>query len=394
MAAFEWLEIRPLDVLLFRDAKPFFAGESFWAHSEFPPTALPLVGAVRARLFEHLGVKLSEYIAACRGDGGDGVAQEAKRSFGGTGELGQLRFHGPYLTRGGKIYLPAPADLLCGADERQGQPMSPAPGSWPTDCSAPSLLPLRPSGDAGRLEPAEGWWMPADQLAPYARGEVIRGLRKAEELWGSEPRTGIEVGAARTAVTGQLYTVEYQRLQEGVELGFAVEGLPPDFPAEGILALGGKGRAAAYRRSGAAPSLPPAPPLAGKKRFKVTLLAPALFRRGWVPDPLEGDEASGFQWQLPAGGKAMLVGAAVGKSVPVGGRDAANGPRPILRAVPAGSVYFLEANEPLSTADASALVETVHEKTLMRSAAWCPSLELHEQAGFGRAFVGQWEPPA
>ena len=45
-----WYTITPLDVLLFRDAKPFTPGERAWAGSVFPPNGHTIAGALRGLL--------------------------------------------------------------------------------------------------------------------------------------------------------------------------------------------------------------------------------------------------------------------------------------------------------------------------------------------------------
>jgi CRISPR-associated protein Cmr3 len=45
-----WYTLTPLDVLLFRDAKPFTPGERAWAGGTFPPTGHAISGAIRSIL--------------------------------------------------------------------------------------------------------------------------------------------------------------------------------------------------------------------------------------------------------------------------------------------------------------------------------------------------------
>jgi CRISPR-associated protein Cmr3 len=45
-----WYTLTPLDVLLFRDAKPFTPGERAWAGGSFPPTGHAIIGAIRSIL--------------------------------------------------------------------------------------------------------------------------------------------------------------------------------------------------------------------------------------------------------------------------------------------------------------------------------------------------------
>lgn len=48
--SFAWYTITPLDVLMFRDAKPFSPGVRAWARGVFPPSGHTLAGAIRSLL--------------------------------------------------------------------------------------------------------------------------------------------------------------------------------------------------------------------------------------------------------------------------------------------------------------------------------------------------------
>jgi len=52
-----WYEIEPLDVLLFREAKPFSPGEGSWAKGQFPPPPIALFHALRSVLQEVLDLQ-------------------------------------------------------------------------------------------------------------------------------------------------------------------------------------------------------------------------------------------------------------------------------------------------------------------------------------------------
>ena len=54
-----WYKLTPLDVLLFRDAKPFSPGERSWAGSVFPPPGHAIAGAIRGLLQESVNIKLT-----------------------------------------------------------------------------------------------------------------------------------------------------------------------------------------------------------------------------------------------------------------------------------------------------------------------------------------------
>ncbi len=54
-----WYKLTPLDVLLFRDAKPFSPGERSWAGSVFPPPGHAITGAIRGLLQETVEIKIT-----------------------------------------------------------------------------------------------------------------------------------------------------------------------------------------------------------------------------------------------------------------------------------------------------------------------------------------------
>jgi CRISPR-associated protein Cmr3 len=53
-----WFTLTPIDVLLFRDAKPFSPGERAWAASIFPPNSHTIAGAIRGLLGEKINFNL------------------------------------------------------------------------------------------------------------------------------------------------------------------------------------------------------------------------------------------------------------------------------------------------------------------------------------------------
>ncbi|HIK11571.1 MAG TPA: CRISPR-associated protein Cmr3 [Oscillatoriaceae cyanobacterium M33_DOE_052] len=54
-----WYTITPLDVFLFRDAKPFTPGERAWAGSVFPPNGHTIAGALRGLLRERKNLEIT-----------------------------------------------------------------------------------------------------------------------------------------------------------------------------------------------------------------------------------------------------------------------------------------------------------------------------------------------
>jgi CRISPR-associated protein Cmr3 len=56
-----WYTLTPLDVLLFRDAKPFTPGERAWAASIFPPNGHTIAGALRGLLGDKINLQLKGF---------------------------------------------------------------------------------------------------------------------------------------------------------------------------------------------------------------------------------------------------------------------------------------------------------------------------------------------
>jgi len=80
----QWYSMTPLDLLLFREAKPFTPGEGSWAEGLFPPLPSPVFQALRSALPPY---------------------EQRQRD---------LEFLGPFLMDGqGTLWLPTPKDLLC-----------------------------------------------------------------------------------------------------------------------------------------------------------------------------------------------------------------------------------------------------------------------------------------
>ena len=93
-----WYKVEPLDVLLFREAKPFSPGEGAWAKSIFPPMPITIFQAFRSAII-------------CLIDNNQNESKTQKNYN------AKLKFTGPFLlqdTPSGKVlWLPTPQDLIC-----------------------------------------------------------------------------------------------------------------------------------------------------------------------------------------------------------------------------------------------------------------------------------------
>jgi len=353
------LFLEPLDVWLFRDGRPFTAGEQFRAASRFPPSPLVVQGALRAyHLMVHSTVP--SWDAAAVGE-----------VVGGPEDWGPLRLVGPLVARRTasgefEVLLPPPADAAFPGRQARRLPLPEQPPEWlrlPTP--TPALFPLWHAGEPVSEKASQPLWLRLTDFAAYSRGEPVPGVPQ-EELWAEEVRIGIaQDSSRRTTREGLYYEARYVRPAPGVGLLVSFTGLDWPEPA-GVLALGGERRSARFEvvTSFAPPPVPEPLP----ERFVLFFLTPAVFERGWLPR----------DWGAFFEGSVELVAAALDRYETVGGFDLARGrERPAHRAVPAGSVYYFVARGAARLRRTSDL-------------PWPTVSDWGAEIGFGTVLIGGW----
>lgn len=382
-----WLFIEPIDVWLFRDGKPFTGGEDRVAHSLFPPMPFTTQGAIRAKILAERGVDLEDY---AKGQNcSQPLTKEVGKEIGFPGAgYGKLRLKGPFLAKRDAdtvvSYFPVPADVR--------QPKSREGCSKLTVLAPKKDLPFvanitslhqvpRPcllwTDDTRPLEQARGW-LSQSAMQEYleAKYENLQ-ITPDSDLFEFDRRLGISVDSSKKVTQeGMLYQAEFVRLKPNVGLLICVEGT--SLSSSGMLALGGESRAAKYDTVGNI-SLD----MFGKTskqaleegRFKLVLTTPAYFQSGWLP--------SGYN-KFFNNGSVKLVAAAIPKPINIGGAkvDIESQRRgvfhkPMYRFVPAGAVYFFEA-EGKVTATGEPFTESPADEDL-------------SQIGFGQYLIGRWD---
>ncbi|WP_131765447.1 type III-B CRISPR module-associated Cmr3 family protein [Candidatus Protofrankia californiensis] len=386
-----WVLFHPLDVVTFRDGRPFTTGMTATAHTTLPrPTSTG--GALRT-------------------------------VFGSN----PLRITGPVLVRTGgpraRVLLPAPADLVVDDRVPRRLRLHEHPGE---DAGADLFLPAGVESDldfraaepgglgflTGAGEPS-GAYLSSEALTGYLDGDPSRALEHLEasaagtsaagtssaggrrqEPLVRESRLGIarharssRDGAGRTTLPGFLYQADFWRPSEtgdgnatgsaGVAFGCRVwfRSAVPE-PVVTVVRLGGEARQAAVTVvSGGAglPALPKAPERFPDGRVLLYLATPAVFRDGWLPE-------------LPDG--ARLRGACtLGPEVITGIDGDSQRGRPLRWAVAAGSVYFLEFDDP---AEAEVFARKAHGECLPQMQDRTGPKNWMRTVGFGLCLVGRW----
>ncbi|QQE67399.1 CRISPR-associated protein Cmr3 (plasmid) [Leptolyngbya sp. BL0902] len=349
-----WYTLTPLDILLFRDAKPFSPGERAWAKSVFPPNGHTLAGAIRGLLQQDIHINLT----------------------------------GPFLCHGGQLQFPRPMNFV---GERQLVPVewiSPLPRlMW--DRQMPMPLMTETGDDSFNEDKSK-----KDKLRQFLSVESIQKLLNGESLSGedwlcpkgefpepweeeSRPHNTLEAGH-RTVKTSDGYFVENAiRMHQGWSIALAVDDQTHQaLQAQGIpavLQLGGEGHRVLiercqpldeqwdslqakskenYQQAEAVLAQDPA-----KAKSLAYLVTAGVFER--TSNGVATCQAWPWEWKLAhAPNKNQtpgpLVSVATASPVPISGRRRQNEesvPAPQVFAAPPGSVYYLQRPEPLHQED-------------------------------------------
>lgn len=143
-----WFRITPLDVLLFREAKPFSPGEGAWAKGVFPPMPITMFQALRS-LLPHYG-----------------NSQSDRRH--------DLEFLGPFLHGpDGHLWLATPKDLI-GVKAYQPGDEEPSPDQKKASDNWDSLTRLQPYADDQILG-----FSHRPMVAPVLKNQYVCGKPKA-----------------------------------------------------------------------------------------------------------------------------------------------------------------------------------------------------------------------
>lgn len=136
-----------------------------------------------------------------------------------------------------------------------------------------------------------------------------------------------------------------------------------------------------------------------RKRVRMVLATPALFRMGWRP---------GWLHEQAEGGRIRLTGTVPGTDVivrlisacidrwrPISGwsyERGSVGAKPIRRLVPAGGVYFFEVMDGKPGQLAARWLESVCDESILGDHQYIGDGAQNRRDGFGLALWGVWEP--
>lgn len=345
------IKIDALDTLFFRDGKPFTMGQETWADGIFPPHPSTVYGALRSAYFaDHVG-ELNK--ANCEDDPTMGLV-----------------IKGMFLEIENDLCLPLPLDCVKekgkSENDRETFLLKLKENTIVSNMSMPYVLHGQKDIEVKTIHTAyldnrafkkyldmimkEFYYM---NLSDYVLTEEKIGIAR-------DRHTNI-------ATEGKLYRVDLCRL-DNVSIIIDFEGL--DLPGEGFLKLGGEGKVVAYKQL---QNLPDFKPNLEGNWFKLYLLTPSIFKGGWLPGWIDTKTLEGTYKGL----RLKLLSAVVGRHISIGGFDIKKGrPKPMRRAVPAGSVYYFE----LLKGELDDVTNLMHYKSIS---------EYDAEQGFGVSFVGR-----
>lgn len=318
------ISIEPLDLLLFRDGRPFDAEGRARSLLPMPQT---IAGALTSALLSAAEADLSAVAEAMRERGS--LAQAEDLLGAAVASIGRCRFRGPFFSRApGDLLLPLPAHLR--EPHEGGRIAALAPLHEPLPGWEGDGLPLW-------LRSAERHVRPSGLIPLTAAGRLLAGggidrqdVVEDSDLFKHDDRTGVAIDRpSQTALEGALFSVRFLALKPGVRLVMEVdlpEAVVPLLPAiEGCFPVGGERRLA--RLTEEKPIAWPEVTPSGQGSL-LWCLTPAILAQGnRLTDPAS-------------------LAAAVPGYLPISGWNlAAGGPKPNRFAAMGGSVFFLPDHE-------------------------------------------------
>lgn len=321
----------PLDTLFFRNGKPFTKGEDYWSESIFPPYPSVFYGALRTAYFAE---KLGNFDLA-------GTEQDPTLS---------LKIRGIFLKAWNNYYFPLPLDLVKEKDNRENYvfPLQLQDAPCLSNCCVPKTL----CAPDQVVETISDGLIDRETLREYLENDTDKFFYASlKDFITHEPKIGIALNEKHIADDQKLYraamlrlSLPWERGRENLQCSFVIDCEGIDLPECGFLKLGGEGKATRYIRvrEENETSLIPSCPVLDNRLFKLYLLTPTILSNGWLPNWIDPNNLIGIYQGL----KVKLLTAALGKYISIGGFDIKNGkPKPMVRAVPAGSVYYFELLE-------------------------------------------------
>ncbi|MEK7748242.1 MAG: type III-B CRISPR module-associated protein Cmr3 [Nitrospirota bacterium] len=339
------LRLEPLDVLFFRDGRPFTGSARNESGLPLPQT---FAGAIRTHLLQAAHCNFSTMGQAINKEGKTFSAAVALSCDKEYHWIGDVAVRGPWLAYQEKeidpleLMVQPPAILVREKrDRKKLHRLSPLQkGDLPEWNPQDNQKELRPLWlkHPERTEAMSNAYLTGRGLKRFLKGEEVCpkcDMVPQDDLFGLDYRTGIGISPDRLAAEeSRIFRIGFLALKKNVFL-YAEVDLPDEAPhvlfsENEPFSFGGEGRRVVIKQLDKQFEWPT--PAVNTKKHLLLLTTPCPFKDGWKPQSLNG----------------CLVSAAVPSPVAFSGWDMAIGrPKRTRFAVPAGSVYFLESDKDL-----------------------------------------------
>ena len=355
--------ISPIDPIISRDARQFGAGSPMHTMSWLSNTLV--AGAVRTAFRKN---------------------SENPDSL----NMKDTAISGIFPLLEGKIYFPRPLDIIKSAKNiYQIKPCKMSAGCG-TNMPLNGLLPALPKTEEDfKPEKLNAFWEKDLMLQWLINGEnnfklkdeyTLPAPQKDERIHACiDPETGVAADEKLFSTIGLDFTQGDRTSFLKWQISIDVKGC--ELPAKFTAPLGGERRLAEFEAAEDDETLwqyPEELPEFINGNLRLILASPAMFHKGWLPDWI--DESS-LRGELPNTSVTVeLVSAVTDRWQPVSGwsyTKGSQGPKPMRRAVPAGSVYFFN----------------IVEGTLDAKSVWLKSIctdKKNVDDGFGLVLPSQW----
>jgi CRISPR-associated protein Cmr3 len=353
------IKIKALDTLFFRDGKPFSMGEESWADGIFPPPPSVFYGALRTLYFS----QNSENIKALD----EGLDNSIS-----------LRINNLMLSKQNNPFFICPNDYANIKGTKNHTLLSLKPNENTISSYFLDYI-LFSDQKLDAVEPNH--FLGSSNFEDYLKGDCPDSPQKFN--FYKEPKVGIgRDKQTNTTAESKLYRVGMQRLSDEYNNRFEfVLDIADLFDEKenkltnGFVKIGGEGKTGELNIvEESNPIIIQTITSLNSEYFKIVLTNPAIFKHGWFPSFLDKDNSFQGLWN---GVNVQLIAAALGKPLYLGGFDMKKKePKPMFKAIPAGSVYFFK------------VLDTFDKDVFMDIPQPFKFTDERAEEGFGTAYLG------
>lgn len=333
----ETIRIKALDTLYFGSGRPFTMGEESWATAKFPPSPSTVYGMLRSVFFKH---NLDKFKMDFKGENDPSL--ELRITFLGLETESRNERN---------LIFPLPEDYVLCDKAGSIEPKVMVDIDEKIISCYPESLSKKLTSEQSKPLSTKGIYIVENQFQEYLKGNTIDRSINLKEYTIDEVKIGINRKKS-TRITENLYRIPLLRMQNkdingnllSINMLVSYQGI--EMVEKNINRFGGEGKVVQLTKTNFSNNFfKPSGTTA-----KMFLATPAIFNEGSLPTAL----FSTF--------KIKILTASIPNAVSIGGWDIAlKRPKPMLKAVPAGSVYSLEEEE---TGKLDEFVNRFHGKCL------------------------------